>query len=321
MGMILYLQSYTFILKLRFFQHPLVQIHLAVFLWGYTAILGKLITIDTLGLVLIRMLLAAIGFYLLPQTRRNIIKLSYTQMLKLAGIGFIICMHWLCFYQSIKEYNSSSIALVCLGTSPMFVIWIEYIWGIQRRISYEKIIVSLIALVGMYFIANGNKLQVFHINKLGHYEWAIVYGVLSSFLASVFTIMNGKISQQIEPAVLSFVEMLAGGLCLLLFTLLFLDFDFIHEINLKNGIYILILSFLCTNVPFLLSIYALKKLEPFVVTLTVNLEPIYGLFFAAILFQEFAAFRPEFYLGACFILFSVFLPIIIGKWKRRKTSS
>mgnify|MGYP000155863021 CR=1 FL=1 len=208
---------------------------------------------------------------------------------------------------------------VCTGsTNHAEVVKLEFD---PELISYEKIIVSLIALVGMYFIANGNKLQVFHINKLGHYEWAIVYGVLSSFLASVFTIMNGKISQQIEPAVLSFVEMLAGGLCLLLFTLLFLDFDFIHEINFKNGLYILILSFLCTNVPFLLSIYALKKLEAFVVTLTVNLEPIYGLFFAAILFQEFTAFRPEFYLGAGFILLSVFLPIIIGKWKRSKTSS
>ena len=90
--MILYLQSYTFILKLRFFQHPLVQIHLAVFLWGFTAILGKLITIDTLGLVLIRMFLAALGFFVLPLTRAHIKKLSRAQILKLFAIGAIILL-------------------------------------------------------------------------------------------------------------------------------------------------------------------------------------------------------------------------------------
>jgi drug/metabolite transporter (DMT)-like permease len=316
MVMMLYLQSYTFILKLRFFQHPLVQIHLAVFLWGFTAILGKLITIDTLGLVLIRMFLAALGFFVLSLTRDHINKLSCTKILKLFGIGAIICLHWLCFYQSIKEYNSSSIALVCLGTSPMFVIWLEYFARISKTISLQKIVISVIAIIGMYFIANGNKFQAFSLGAPGHYEWAIIYGILSSLLASVFTIMNGKMSNTVEPSVLSFVEMLSGGICLLFFTFLFSNFDFIQKINTSDIAYILILSFVCTNVPFLLSIYALKKLEPFVVTLTVNLEPIYGLIFAAILFQEHRGFNFQFYAGVVLILLSVFLPLLIAKWKK-----
>ena len=314
--MIIYLQSYTLILKFRFFQHPLVQIHLAVFLWGFTAILGKLISIDTLGLVLIRMFLAAIGFFVLPLTRAHLNKLSLSQILKLSGIGAIICLHWLCFYQSIKEYNSSSIALVCLGTSPMFVIWLEYFSRISKTISLQKIVISVIAIIGMYFIANGNKLQAFSLDTPGHYEWAIFYGILSSLLASMFTIMNGKMSNRVEPAVLSFIEMLSGGVCLLLFIVLSSNFDFIHTIHSSDIIYILILSFLCTNVPFLLSIYALKKLEPFVITLTVNLEPIYGLIFAAILFQEHRGFNFQFYTGVLLILFSVFLPLLITKWKK-----
>lgn len=303
-------------MNLRIFSHPIFQIHLAVFLWGFTAILGKLISIDTLGLVLIRMFLAALGFFVLPLTRAHINKLSRAQTLKLFGIGAIICLHWLCFYQSIKEYNSSSIALVCLGTSPMFVIWLEYISRISKTISLQKILISVIAIVGMYFIANGNKLQAFSIGEPGHYEWAIFYGILSSLLASVFTIMNGKMSNSVEPPVLSFVEMLSGGICLLVFTFLFSNFDFVQKINTSDFAYILILSFVCTNVPFLLSIYALKKLEPFVVTLTVNLEPIYGLIFAAILFQEHKGFNLQFYIGVVLILFSVFLPLLITKWKK-----
>lgn len=264
--------------------------------------------------------LAATGFFIIPTTRQNIRKLSSQQIGKLFGIGFLICIHWLCFYQSIKEYNSSSIALVCLGTSPMFVIWLEYFGGINRKISLEKIFVSIIAIIGMYLIANGNKLQAFDIFYLGKYEWAIIYGISASFLASLFTILNGKISQQIEPPVISFVEMLSGWLCLLVFHSLFLDFSFLHQLDTRNTIYILVLSFFCTNIPFLLSIYALKKLEPFVVTLAVNLEPIYGLFFAALFFQEYKTFNLQFYIGTVFILLSVFLPLIVGQWKKIKIS-
>lgn len=305
-------------MKPRLFSNPLFQIHLAVFLWGFTAILGKLITIETQGLVLIRMFLAAFGFFLLPMTRLHVNKLSRQQILWLCLIGTIICIHWLCFYQSIKENNSSSIALVCLGTSPMFVIWIEYFTRVSRKISLEKIIISIIAIFGMYFIANGNKIKALDLNKPGHYEWAIAYGIMSSFLASVFTIMNGKMSNRVEPTVLSFVEMISGGLCLFLFVLFFGNFHFLDQINVCNGFYIIILSFLCTNVPFLLSIFALRKLEPFLVTLTVNLEPIYGLIFAALLFHEHTGFNLQFYAGVVFILLSVFLPLFITQWKNRK---
>lgn len=305
-------------MNLRIFYHPVFQIHLAVFLWGFTAILGKLISMDTLRLVFIRMFLAAFGFLILPITRVHLKKLTCYQFIKLFGIGAIICLHWLCFYQSIKEYNSSSIALVCLGISPMFVIWLEYVARISKTISLQKILISVIAIVGMCFIANGNKIQEFSLDTPSRYEWAIFYGVLSSLLASVFTIMNGKMSNDTEPGVLSFIEMLSGGLCLFLYIFFFSSFGFLQKIPSSDVFYILILSFICTNVPFLLSIYALKKLEPFIITLTVNLEPIYGLIFAAILFQEHEGFNLQFYTGVILILFSVFLPLLIAKWKKVK---
>ena len=170
----------------------------------------------------------------------------------------------------------------------------------------------------MYFIANGSKTEAFDVNEFGSFEWAIIYGILASFLAASFTIMNSNMTSEIQPEVISFVEMLSGAVCLLLFHFIFGAFDFLMEMKALDAVYILILSIVCTNIPFLLSIYSLKKLEPFIVTLTVNLEPIYGLIFAAVLFGEYKNFNSNFYLGSLLILFSVFLPLIFSQWEKRK---
>ena len=294
----------------------MIQIHLAVFLWGFTAIFGKLISIDTLGLVFLRMSLAALFYLLLKRTWVGLKKLKRHQVLKLLLIGSLICIHWLCFYQSVKEYNSASIVLICLGTGPMFVIWLEYLLKIKKKLSLQNVLIGLFAIIGMCFLVNSNESNT--PNTIGAYEWAITYGVLAAFFAAVFTIMNSKVSNEIEPATISFVEMLSGGICLFIYHSLFNDFDFLWTISQKDLVYTLVLSLVCTNVPFLLSIYSLKKLDAFIVTLSVNLEPIYGLIFAGIIFNEHSNFNLTFYIGASLILVSVFLPIIFGKWKKRK---
>lgn len=264
------------------------------------------------------MTIASIGFLALPQTRNYLKVLSMPQLWRLVLIGMIICIHWLCFYQSIKEFNSSSIALICLGTGPMFVVWIEFFTRQKKELSAQSILISIIAMFGMYFIANGSKTEAFDINHFGSFEWAIIYGVLASFLAASFTIMNSNMTSEIQPEVISFVEMLSGAIYLFLFHFVYSSFDFLLEMKAMDTVYILILSIVCTNIPFLLSIYSLKKLEPFIVTLTVNLEPIYGLIFAAILFGEYKNFNFNFYLGSILILFSVFLPLIFDQWEKRR---
>lgn len=259
------------------------------------------------------MSIAACVFFALNKTRVQLKSLTKSQFINLLVIGLIICMHWLCFYQSIKEYNSSSIALICLGTGPMFVVWIEYLMGINRKMSGINILISFIALLGLFLISQGGKNQSFDVAHIGAFERAIGYGVLATFLAASFTIMNSKMTNAIEPLVISFVEMLSGAAFLVLYHLLFESFDFIVQISASDTMYILILSVMCTNIPFLLSIYSLKKLDAFIVTLTVNLEPIYGLIFAAFIFQEYENFNLNFYLGSVLILASVFLPIVHKK--------
>lgn len=286
--------------------------HLAVFLWGFTAILGKLISVNALTLVFLRMSIAALVFSLIPFTRIQIATLTKRQIINLALIGFFICIHWLCFYHSIKVFNSSSIALICLGTSSMFVIWIEFLTRLRTKISGIDIAISLVAILGMVFIYFGNENEMV-VKEYSQYKWAIFYGTMASLLAAVFTIMNKKITQGVEPFAISFIEMLTGAI--ILFVYLFSQDLLSSVLNIPSidWLWILMLTIICTNIPFLLSVFALKKLDAFTVTLSVNLEPIYGIFFAAIIFQELTNFNLYFFIGAGLILVSVFLPLIFNR--------
>lgn len=286
--------------------------HLAVFLWGFTAILGKLISVNALLLVFLRMSIAAFVFYLIPYTRNQIKNLTKRQVFNLALIGFFICIHWLCFYHSIKVFNSSSIALICLGTSSMFVIWIEFMTRLRTKISMIDIAISLVAILGMVFIYHGNEHEM-AIKEYSQYKWAIFYGTMASLLAAIFTIMNKKMTQGVEPFAISFIEMLTGAIILYIYLLLHNLLSSVINIQALDWIWILMLTMICTNIPFLLSVFALKKLDAFTVTLSVNLEPIYGIFFAAIFFKELTNFNLFFFIGAGLILVSVFLPLIFNR--------
>jgi len=192
----------------------------------------------------------------------------------------------------------------------MFVIWIEFLLRIRREISMLDVMISLVAIAGMSLIYYGNEVNTIDLHL---YKWAIFYGIMAAMLASIFTIMNKKASKEIEPLAISFVEMMTGAI-LLFFVLLSQNLlPQISQIALRDWFWILILSVLCTNIPFLLSIYALKKLNPFTVTLSVNLEPIYGMLLAGIFFQEYKNFNLYFFIGSFLILISVFLPLIFNR--------
>lgn len=286
-------------------KNPYIQIHIAVFLWGFTAILGKLISLDAIELVFFRMSLAAIGYFFIPKTREGFFELSFKELIALCLIGTIICLHWISFYGSIKVANSSSLALACLGTGPLFTAWLEPLFNKGKKIASNEIFISILAIIGIIFIAFGDKNQ--HFEWDGAYITAILLGIIASVLAATFSLMNKHFTSGVNPFTISFVEMGIGALLLSLFLLCTHNFPLLNTIAKSNWIYILLLSTLCTNIPFLLSIFAIKKLNPFVITLTVNLEPIYGFIFAALLFQEYNQFSLAFYFGSLLILLSVFV--------------
>jgi drug/metabolite transporter (DMT)-like permease len=251
------------------------------------------------------MSLAAIGYFLIPKTREGFFELSLKKLSALCLIGTIICLHWISFYGSIKVANSSSLALACLGTGPLFTAWLEPLFNKGKKITPNEIFISILAIIGIIFIAFGDKNQRFEWN--GSYITAILLGIIASILAAIFSLMNKHFTSGVNPFTISFVEMCIGALLLSLFLLCTHNFPSLNTITKSNWIYILLLSTLCTNIPFLLSIFAIKKLNPFIITLTVNLEPIYGFIFAALLFQEYNQFSLAFYFGSLLILLSVFV--------------
>lgn len=272
-----------------------LQMHIAIVLWGFTAILGKAIELDEGLLVWYRMFIsaAAIGIYLVAKKRFE--KISWKQLGHLSLIGFIITLHWITFYGAIKASNVS-VAIVCFSSVSLFTAILDPLSkGVRpKRI---ELFLSLIAMFGIYYI--------FSVQQL--YYKGIILSLVSSFLAAVFSIMNKNISNKVSPGTITFYELGTGFLLLTLllpiwFTINQSGFQLPSTLDL---IYLLILGILCTTVAFTLSLYALQKIDTFTMNLSLNLEPIYSIILAIIIFKEHELLGIQFYIGSLIIFSSI----------------
>ncbi len=275
----------------------LLLLHFIVFIWGWSPILGKLLNIENViayQLVWFRMLLtiATIAVYLIV-TKRNI-KVSRNDFLKLIGIGAIIAFHWFCFYNAINISNVS-VTLVAFATGTLFTSLIEPIFYKRKVIRYEIIFgMVIIGAIGMIF-----KVET-------HYAWGIVFGMLAALTSSIFTVFNGLMVQRIPSSLIAFYELI-GGVVVLSVYLLFAG-EFTHDffiITPKAWLWISILSIVGTAFPFISSVNLMKKISPFTITLTVNLETVYGIIIAYFLWKKDEAMTPGFYLGTFIILSTI----------------
>ncbi|MFN5889235.1 MAG: DMT family transporter [Bacteroidota bacterium] len=301
----------------------LLALHFAVFLWGFTAILGKLITSNSFVLVWQRMTITAAVYLCLPPVWKHLKSMSINQILKFSGIGIIVLSHWITFYGSIKLGNSVSVTLACLGSASFFAAVIEPLL-LNQPFSKRNLMMGLIVVLGIFVIyfslaTPENTPSTKHSITTTNYTLAIITGLISAALAATFTSLNKKFINNGHPLAISVIEMFSGALLLtigfLLFnpsSLLFPDFH-LGELTLKNVasgpwdlIWILILAVLCTNLTFYLGTYSLQQLSAFTSNLTVNLEPIYGIILGAIFFKENQQLGLQFYLGASLILGAIF---------------
>ncbi|MCC6817744.1 MAG: DMT family transporter [Bacteroidia bacterium] len=308
-----------------------VQLHIAVFIFGFTAILGKLISADHFTLVWHRMWLAAFGFFFIPGFIRALKQTSLKYLIQLFGIGVLVAIHWLTFYGSIKIGNSASLTLGCFGLTSTFTSILEPLIYRKRFIVLD-VVLGLMALLGIALIAlyapeesqNG-----------GHYGLAIAVGVFSTFVAALFSTINSTLANKIDTKVMSFAE-LSGGflfLCILLgFSLNLNEVLPIHAFKIwpttnapqfidsiyADFIWIALLALVCTNVAFVMNLNAMKKVSAFTANLAINLEPVYGILLAAAIFKEHQYLNLQFYLGAGIILSSVVIHSIIKYRERNK---
>ncbi|MCU0381740.1 MAG: DMT family transporter [Chitinophagaceae bacterium] len=274
-----------------------LQLHAAIFLAGFTGILGRLITLNEGLLVWYRMLFSALGLFVLLKVSGKEIRFPEKGKLALLGVGGIVALHWTFFYGSIK-YANVSIALVCFSAVGFFTALIDPLLT-KRRVQPVELFLGLMVMLGIYLI--------FHFDE--QYQAGIVWGVISSLLAALFTILNKKLIQQHGTDTVTLFEMGGGWLVLTLLLPIYLyRFPTDHIVpSWSDFFWLLFLSLLCTVLAFRLSLDALRKISPFTVNLSYNLEPVYGIILAFIVYQENKYLGWGFYTGFAIILGTVLL--------------
>ncbi|MFT6699672.1 MAG: drug/metabolite transporter (DMT)-like permease [Porticoccaceae bacterium] len=275
-------------------------LHLIVFIWGFTAILGALITIDAIPLVFFRMGLAVIFITIYFIFKKKSFYIDKRGILKFLITGIIIALHWIFFFKAIKVSNVS-VALVTMSTGAFFTSIIEPVF-FKRKIKLLEIILGLIVIVGLYIIFNFES----------QYKLGIIYALISSFLGSLFAVLNGLFIKRYRADSISLYQLLFGTLFVTIY--LFLNNSFsisFFSLQKLDWIYLFVLSSICTAYAFIASVKVMKYLSPYTVMLTINLEPVYAIILALFIFGDKEKMNPEFYLGACIVLGVVLINGII----------
>ncbi len=278
----------------------LIQLHIAVFLAGFTAILGKFITLNEGLLVWFRLLITVITLGAILYFKKQLLRIPFKDLLKIFGTGAIVAIHWVTFYGSVK-YANVSVALVCFSASGFFTAFFEPLI-IKRKISFIEVGLGLIAIAGIYIIFD------FH----PQYTVGIIFGIISAIGSSIFPIFNKKLLLTYSPKILTLYE-LGGGLLALTILVPFYLMQFKALYYFPSGsdwLWLLVLAWLCTVISFDLQLNALKKVSAFTASLTYNLEPVYGIILAFIFFKENENLNPAFYFGVALILLAVVLQML-----------
>ena len=279
----------------------LLQLHIAVFLAGFTAILGKLITLNEGLLVWFRLLITVGTLGIMLYYQKRIKTIPWGDMLKIFGVGVIVALHWVTFYGSVK-YGNVSVALVCFSATGFFTAFFEPMI-LRRKLSVIEIGLGMMAIAGIYIIFD------FH----PQYKLGIIFGILSAMGSALFPIFNKRLLVVYEPKTLTLYE-LGGGLLALtvLVPLYLLKFPASYYVpTATDWLWLFVLAWLCTVLSFDLQLNALKKVSAFTANLTYNLEPVYGIILAFIFFKENENLHREFYLGVLLIL----LAVVLQMWR------
>lgn len=273
-----------------------------VFIWGFTAILGDLISQEAMPLVWNRMGLAVAVLFIYVAVKKINLRVSYKNLATFLFAGIVIAVHWVTFFHAIKISNVS-VTLACLSSGAFFTSLLEPIFLKKKFVAYEMLL-GLLVVVGIA--------TIFTVES--QYKWGILSALTSAFLSALFSVINGVAVKNNSATVITVYELLGGWLAL---SFLFLfNGDMNTSILPTEGndlIYILVLAIFCTAYPFIESVRVMKELSPFTVVLTINLEPVYGILMAFFLLGEDEKMSGGFYLGALIILFTVFANAYIKK--------
>ncbi len=278
-----------------------LHLHLLVFIAGFTAILGELISIGSIPLVWFRMLIAASILVVYLKFKKTNLAVKPIAILKFSLAGVIIALHWITFFESIEQSNIS-IALAMFSTGAFFASFIEPIF-FKRKIIWYEILFGVMVIFGVWLITQAEI----------KYIKGILLGISSAFFSSLFAVINGQFIKRYSASIISFYEFISGVLFISLFIVFFGDgfnLDF-FKLSHTDWLYLIILGSICTAYAFIAAVYIMKYISPYTVVLTYNLEPIYGIALAIILFPVKEKMSTEFYIGVIIIFSVVILNAIL----------
>lgn len=278
---------------------PYLQMHLCVLLWGFTAILGKLISISALPLVFWRMLIVSACLAVWPRVWRQLAQVPLRALLACSGVGLLVTLHWLCFYAAVKLANAS-VAATCMALGPVFLALIEPRLS-GRRFNGRELLLALLAVPGVAMVVGGMPVEM---------QGGFWLGVLSALFAAVFSIGNKRLAMELPALAMTAIEMATGVIALALLLVLWgRPGAGLAWPAPADGALLLVLGIACTLLPFALHLVALRKISAFSAMLAINLEPVYAVILAAVLLGEQRQLDALFYLGVLTILAAVFIHV------------
>jgi len=286
----------------------LLILHFTVFIWGFTSILGALISITAVQLVWYRVVIAVISLFLYFKFNKTSFEISRANTLQLLATGGLIGLHWIMFFASIK-LSTVSVTLVCLSSMTLFTAIFEPLIN-KKRISKLEIIAGILIITGILLIF---KFEV-------KYTKAIIFGLLSAMFASLFSIINSRKVKSIDAPVIAFYEILGAFIWISLYLLVTGGLGSWLILKPADMGYLVILGSVCTALAYVAGVSVMREFSAFKVALITNLEPVYGIILAFIIFGDMRKMTPGFWAGAAVILSTIFLfPFAQKQIARRKS--
>ncbi len=287
-----------------------LMLHFIVLIWGFTAILGLLISLEALELVFYRTLLASIGVAIIFLARRQNLLLPINQIIKITAIGFVISMHWILFFWS-AQISTASVCLAGMATTSLWTAFVEPLFN-RTKIKWYEVALGIIVISGL--------LVIFSFES--GYWLGLSMALASAFLAAVFSVLNGRIAPKFNPYQVTFYEMAGACLFSVLFMPIYANYLSENGLNLAwqgyDWFWLFLLAGVCSVYAFSVSVELMKRLSVFTINLTINLEPVYGIILAVIILGESEKMTPQFYMGTAIILVSVLSYPVLNYWNKRR---
>jgi drug/metabolite transporter (DMT)-like permease len=284
-----------------------LQLHFLVLIWGFTAILGLLISVSPVVLVLYRTVLAALGLAVVLYVRKLDFTIDRTDALRMLLVGLLLSTHWILFFASARV-ATASVCLAGMSTTSLWTSLIEPLVN-RRRVRPLEVGLGMVAVAGLYIVF---RFEFDH--ALG-----LLLAVGSAFLAALFTVFNSRLVRRHNAFVITFYEMAGASLCSLLFVLGFQAMGWDQGTSLwpaaSDWLWILVLAWVCTVYAYSMGTHLMKQFSAYMVNLTVNLEPVYGIALAFLIFGEKERMTTGFYIGTLVILLAVLAYPILSKWQ------